>query len=440
MTDGSDNKTNFNSEIADPDSSTKSGKKRSEADGPGEQELESQDVLSETSDAQVGAEAAQEMTTDQSPEQATKSSSQAQTSTLSDQHDPEQIEPAGAVESADEMSETSPAVATKPGRALAWIGLMLALLGIAGVGYLYYLLIHLAPMDEVLEQQVASNRAVQTLEQELRELVTAQSGRVDSALAQTLAEQDEQLRNTTEQIRENLARALNAAPPSRREWKLAEAEYLMRIANHRVLMEDDATGALELLLAADQILAELDDFSLHTVRARLADEIVALRQVRRDDLQGVFLSIESLKNSARQLNFRRPVKIEPEPEEVAQMTVTQKLWESIAAFVRLRSLDDGQTFKPLLAPEEERFVELNLQLALQQSQLAVLERHQDVYVTSLDTAASIIEGYMRQDEAAQATVEQLNELVQVDLSRQLPDVSGSLNELLGVVRPGDSRP
>ena len=62
-----------------------------------------------------------------------------------------------------------------------------------------------------------------------------------------------------------------------------------------------------------------------------------------------------------------------------------------------------------------------------------------MFVTSLDTAASIVEGYMQQDAGALAVVEQLNELVQVDLQRQLPDVSSSLNELLGVVQPGDPR-
>ena len=81
---------------------------------------------------------------------------------------------------------------------------------------------------------------------------------------------------------------------------------MLRIANHRVLMEQDANGALTLLLAADQILAELDDFALHAVRARLADEVIALRSVPRDDLQGIYLRVEAMKSLLDDLHFAGP--------------------------------------------------------------------------------------------------------------------------------------
>ena len=55
-----------------------------------------------------------------------------------------------------------------------------------------------------------------------------------------------------------------------------------------------ARGSVGLLAAADQIMAELDDFSLHPVRAQLADEMLSLRALGETDLQGLFLRIEAL--------------------------------------------------------------------------------------------------------------------------------------------------
>ena len=65
---------------------------------------------------------------------------------------------------------------------------------------------------------------------------------------------------TSSEVTSMLAEAVNQGPPSEREWKLAEVEYLLRIANHRILMERDVVAARDLLSAADAVLNDLDDF------------------------------------------------------------------------------------------------------------------------------------------------------------------------------------
>ena len=350
-------------------------------------------------------------------------------------------EPEPDSETEEKASNVAAVSAEKPksARGLAWVAVLLALLAVGGVGFLYYTLVHLGPMDQLADQQTQAAARVARQQTEIDQALQQVRQDTAKALNEANSAQSQQLQQVTEQVRQNLADALQAAPPSRREWKLAEAEYLMRIANHRVLMEDDAEGALELLLAADQILSELDDFSLHTVRARLADETMALRSVRRDDLQGIYLTLESIKGDLSQLQYAQPVMAAPDPQPTQEPTVAEQLWSGFSQYLRFRTLAGDETVKPLLAPEEERFLALNLRLALQQAQLAVLERQQDVFVTSLDSAAAWIESYMRDDEAARSIVKQLGELVQVDLQRQLPDISGSLNELLETVQMGSDR-
>ncbi len=341
----------------------------------------------------------------------------------------------GVAEDTPLPPENEPPAAQPPksGRGLAGLALFLALLGAAGVGYLYYLLVYQDPLAAVNAQQTEVDKSIQTLSSEFNAGLDEVQRSTAEEIAAMADAQQQQLAENEAKVLKSLNEALQAAPPSQRKWKLAEAEYLMRIANHRVLMEQDSSGALNLLLAADEVIAQLDDFALHQVRARLADEIVALRQVRRDDLQGIYLRIEAVKGGLANLSFLAPAYQATTPQADAQQTVWQTLWQELQKFVRVRTLKSDESIKPLLAPDEEQYLELNIRLALQQAQSAALKRQQAVFESSLQSARGWIERYMSQDEAAQALVSELSALLEVELARPLPDISGSLNELLSAV-------
>ncbi len=348
---------------------------------------------------------------------------------------------------ADEMLDERAAAASEPGaareaeapapvkakgRGLAVLALFFALTAAGGVGYLYYELVYLAPLNAVTARSAELDVRYTSLETQLTAAMDEVAAASRQAVAELAETQEARLAENEAAVVKSLNEALVAAPPSQREWKLAEAEYLMRIANHRVLMEQDTAGALELLMAADRIIAELDDFALHQVRARLADEIIALEQVRRDDLQGIYLRLEALKSQLDTLPLVTPAYLEDaRPEPDTEQTVWASLAEELKQFVRIRDLGEGEAIKPLLAPEEERYLELNLRLALEQAQLAVLKRQQTVFEQSLASVRDWFERYMEPgDERTQAVLETVDELLQIDLARPLPDISGSLNELL----------
>ncbi len=343
-------------------------------------------------------------------------------------------QPGKQVESPPAAEQDSPgqpaAAAKKPGRVLASLALLLALAGVGGVGYLYYLLVYQDPLARINAQQSEAQQNFVDMTAALSADMERLKQESDARLEALVTEQEQRLADNEAGVLKSLNEALQAAPPSQRKWKIAEAEYLLRIANHRVLMEQDSSGALNLLLAADAVIAELDDFSLHQVRARLADEIVALRQVRRDDLQGIYLRLEAVKGGLAELSFETPEYLADTVEEEPQQTVWRRLAAELEKFVRVRTLKSDETIKPLLAPEEEQFLELNLRLALQQAQTAALRRQQAVFDSSLQSARGWVADYMQQDEATQALLEELDDLLTVDLARPLPDISGSLNELL----------
>jgi uroporphyrin-3 C-methyltransferase len=321
------------------------------------------------------------------------------------------------------------------GGAVAWLSLLLALAALGGAGYLYYILVY---HSASAQREAALEAEVDGLSRRLE----AQAGRLDGlneAQQRTLDafREDEQqlLAKTRADLAAALADVQRQTAPSPKEWKLAEVEYLLRIANHRVLMERDVAGAEHLLSAADNILEELDDFALYPVRAALADELSALRSVETVDLSGLYLRIEAIKKRIEALPLRLPeyLRTESPAPPVEERSVWQVLAAKLGEYFRFRRFD-GAT-KPLLAPEEAVYLELNLRLMLERAQLALLRREQTVYEQSLGTAREWLVRYLDATEpAVQDVIEDLDELMNVDLEQSLPDVSGSLNALLELRR------
>ena len=189
---------------------------------------------------------------------------------------------------AAEATVTEPQAAPKraPGRMLAAFGFLFGLGALAAVGYLYFLLVYLDPSAQLARglAQADGERAtlgddLRQLEERLRQLeerLRLSDENRGQAQAEFAAQVDERLAAADSALAERLNQVSQAAPPSEREWKLAEVEYLLRVANHRLLIEQDVATALGLLTAADGILEALDDVLLHPVRAALADETLAL--------------------------------------------------------------------------------------------------------------------------------------------------------------------
>ncbi len=333
-----------------------------------------------------------------------------------------------------DMPAAAGKTSTRSGRWLGLLALLLALAALGGAGYLYYQLLYLNPTAEVTAEVTSTEADVALLESRVKRLADEQSDALSRLQAQA-QQQAADLSATEESLLARLNEVSRQGPPDPREWRLAEAQYLLRIANHRLLMERDVSSALQLLRAADQIVVEMDDFALHPVRARLADEILALERVEGVDVQGIFLRLEALKGALDELPLRLPEYLAQggQQEETSGQGFWAVLKAKLESYLQLRRFDGS--LKPLLAPEEGVYLELNLRLMLERAQLAALRRDQVIYTQSLATAQQWIESYLEPESAVvQRVQEELQDLGEVSLDRPLPDISGSLNALNGVLR------
>lgn len=359
-----------------------------------------------------------------------------------------------------------------PSKVPGYLGLLLGLCGLGLAGYLYFLTQYqnpLAPVeqriDELATKTEANSGQVSSQSDALRdEIQSAMSTAMNTQQAQAdelrteLEAQQENLEAAQSALAESLGETITAQPPTSRDWKLAEVEYLLRIANHRLLMERDALTAGQLLTTADNILSQVGDFSLFDVRARLADEILSLKAMTGTDLQGLYLQVEALKKSVATLPLRPPEYTEAnvapgdaldtalgdaQPATDAP-TDTQTVWQDLggrlSAFFQYRKIDGNETRRPLLSPDESIYLEMNLRLMLERSQLALMRRNQLVYEQSLATADEWIVEYLDDENASVTeTRSQIAELLEVQLELPVPDISGSLKALEAVSRGRDDQ-
>lgn len=329
--------------------------------------------------------------------------------------------------------------ATWPGK----LALPLSIIALGAAGYLYWLSLQQNNLQDQNNAAISSqietsvNQASSSLEQRI------------ANLNQKLSQLEKQSRSDLENIDElqnRLTLAIQQVKStqitSRNEWLLAEVEYLLRLANQRVLMEQTATGALKLLKSADKILQETDDTSIYKVRKALAADIEALEAVPALDTEGVFLKLGALNTQVpnlRLIPISKQHKLPELLEEVTPETVSDswsagletswgKAMDKLDKLVVIQHRDEP--IKPLLSPQQTYYLQQNLHLMLEQAQLALLQRKQASFDASLKKAHDWVNTYFeKEDGVTQGLLRGITELQTVQVTAEMPDISGSLRSL-----------
>ena len=319
------------------------------------------------------------------------------------------------------------------GRALAALALVASLGAAALAGYAGWLAWQALEQDAVAALRAQLGEQQQRLAQETQALRTEFEAVASRAEQQVAALQQSQARQSDLIALATAQNQRGEAEPGR--W-LAEVEYLMRVANHRLLMERDAGGAENLLALADQLLAETGALAYHDVRALIATEMASLRAFEGVDTQGIFLQLDALKALLDDLPLRLPEYSATALEEAASPPdegAAPSMWEALVArlggLVRFRR-HDGESVRPLLPPRQADYLQLHLRLALDRAQLAVLRHDQEIYRASLAAARDWLHRFIDPDRpATERLTHELDALLAIDLDVQLPDISRSLSRL-----------
>ena len=334
------------------------------------------------------------------------------------------------------------------GRLLSWLLVLLIVAGLGTTAYFLY-------QDQLQQQAQREQEAIARISA-LQDQLAASQEQLSSLvqgqqqLNQRQLELERQLAARVDDMEQRLShhgsrlRALSTT--SREDWLLAEAEYLLKLANQRLLVERSTDAAEGLLEQADKILRDMADPQLTAIRRAIARDLTQLKLATRTDLEGLYLRLASLAESVPQLPVVPARKPQEEDETVGEppeasppAAETQSEWwqkplaglrsmlNDLDDYVRIR--DHAETPAALLPPDAAQYLQQNLRMMLERSQLAAMREEAQVYRSSLDNVVEWARRFYPSSQQLDNFVAEVEELAGLDVGQELPDISQSLQML-----------
>lgn len=271
----------------------------------------------------------------------------------------------------------------------------------------------------------------------------------DAAQSDSLASLQDRLDATRLQI----SKLSDLVEGGQRRWQLLEVENLLLAANERLQLHRDPRGAKQALTLANRRLGTLDDPRLFGVRERVVDEIAALEALPDADTEGLALTLTDLIDRAPNLPLASHVpddyagadtaETDPRLRERPWRHFLDSMGQALESMVTIRRTDDAH--QPLMPPEREFFLYQNLLLKLESARLALFRRDTSSYRHALKTAHGWLNTYFdRADPGVSGAMATLNDIRNVELAWEAPEISGSLTLLRDLLRreaglPDDGR-
>ncbi|MFT4711812.1 MAG: uroporphyrin-3 C-methyltransferase [Candidatus Azotimanducaceae bacterium] len=346
---------------------------------------------------------------------------------------------------------------------LASFGILISILALVLAGYAVYLMYQsnaaLAAARtsvknleaEITSQKQASDQKFEQMVDNFRQVseqLNVAATNEDTAIVQLR----QTLNTATEQLRAELKEGLSEGlGTSGEDWLLAEVEYLIRLANQRVLMEKDPKGAATLLSSADEIVEQASGIAAYKLRESLALDIANLKGVANLDTDGLFVSLSAMSAQVPKLP-RKKLARDATEEFASDVADAQSYSQQFISLItnigsRLANLvdyrRDGIAITPILPPKEEYYLRQNLILKFEMAQLALLRGDGTIYRTSLAEAKSWIAlHFIAEDPITVSLISSLDAANEVEVDRVLPNISASLRavrELLNTFHQQDAR-
>lgn len=348
-----------------------------------------------------------------------------------------------APEDAKVNANTSPPKQTEQKRksAFPWGGLLTAiclLLLTAAIGYIAYqgkLLID-AKTQEIATLERSLNATQKTQIKSL-ESFDQREKKAREILAKQLKQTQTALTDVNQRVSAQSKRLRALSDTSRDDWLLAEAEYLLKLANQRVRIERSPDGAEALLEDADAILRDLDDINLHSLRRAIAKDLTALRLLQKIDVEGIYLNLVALTGEIVNIPMHVTRTIEktdtPQPlansiEKLTPLQTVKASWkrftQTFSDFIHVNTTRAKP--KALLPIQDQVYLQQNLRLMLERAQLGLLREQQDIYQQSLSQADTWLEEYYNESAVLLNFRNELQRLASKTVVQELPNISASL--------------
>lgn len=334
-------------------------------------------------------------------------------------------------QSVPETPETSPGPQPRrAGNGLAVLALLLGAVGAAAGGWGVWQVRQLQGSEQGQGQHLqALSERTETLQQREQQITSQLASLPAASELEDRRRLVAQLQGDQQRLSQRLETVLGA---SRKDWRLAEAEHLLRLATLRLSALQDIDSARALVEGADEILREQSDPAAFAAREQLARSLATLNSTRQPDRTGLFLKLAAQRELAQQLSAQSP-DFDSGADAMGALTSDgdgasrwSQWWSEIAKYFQIDfSADDN--VRPLLAGQSLNQLRLALSLTIEQAQWAALNGQAKVYAQALDDARSVLLANFNADNPqSQAMLDSLNRLAEEPVAVEVPDLAESL--------------
>ena len=206
------------------------------------------------------------------------------------------------------------------------------------------------------------------------------------------------------------------------ELDLAEVDYLLRLANERLMLFSDPLAADQALEIADRHLAALDNPMYLGVRKEIAVARGELAAVNIPDYAGISGQLDSIQEFAAELPFRggQSASQTSAPEQESGWWGKVKSVFSDLVTIRRSTAQENQR----ISLEDKDFIRQSLWLQLEIAQLSLMRREQAAFRKSLvQVRESLTTWFDSSDSAYSSAMAGLDKLLAVQIEVAIPDIS-----------------
>ncbi|MGZ4992746.1 MAG: uroporphyrinogen-III C-methyltransferase [Methylobacter sp.] len=251
---------------------------------------------------------------------------------------------------------------------------------------------------------------------------------------------NEKLDTTRNELNSAIQQVQRQLGKTRGDWMIADAEYLLSIANQRLYLMGDVNTTREALEAADQRLRESGDAGAFKVREQIAKDITAIRNVAVADIVGMYASIQALQGQVDTLTLFLPYtgkapaipKQSPEPVDKENQTLLDSALGQLEGVVTIRHTE--HPVKEILTPEEAQFIREQLRVKLEMVKIALVQQNEQLYQSSLADAKKWTEQNFAKNAETDKFVAELDRFNAIKIRSHFPDISLSLKMLRDITK------
>lgn len=343
---------------------------------------------------------------------------------------------------------------THRSRSGLWFGVIILVIVFALAGVGFYLFQQLRDQQTGLGGQVKGEMSKKigdyqsqlvAIQSQLAVLETEIASK-DSHFTKTLADfsqlHNQKLDATRKELTDSVLQVQRQLGKTRGDWLIADAEYLLSIANERLHLIGDVNTTREALEAADQRLRESGDAAAFKVREQIAKELAALRTVSVPDVVGMYSSLQTLEDGVDKLalllpysgkTFEAPKETHDQTDKTSDAnTLLDSAISQLEGIVTIRRTD--QPIKEILTPEEAQFIREQLRVKLEMVKIAMVQRNESIYQSSLADARKWLDLHFSKNADTNNLISELDKLHAIKIRNQFPDISLSLKMLRDITK------